>query len=199
VRLCSFAPSFTTGDGRATEIATYMSPAPSLSLAAMLKAGTSPPVNGSRASVASNSRRRERATTRAEGDGRGRFESVRLVHRTRKKKIFHQIRAVRSISVVVDVASVCKIDDSHTVPRFDSITSTYIHTRTVLHLTRARHGIGSHRRVRTEGSRSCRPHGRSVRRSVGRTVRLTMSMDRRTADERSREFAAKLRSSARAK
>ena len=116
-----------------------------------------------------------------------------------QKKIFHQIRAVRSISVVVDRASVCKIDDSHTVPRFDSITSTYIHTRTVLHLTRARHGIGSHRRVRTEGSRSCRPHGRSVRRSVGRTVRLTMSMDRRTADERSREFAATLRSSARSK
>jgi hypothetical protein len=76
-----------------------------------------------------------------------------------QKKIFHQIRAVRSISVVVDRASVCKIDDSHTVPRFDSITSTYI-TRHVLHLTRARHGIGSHRRVRTEGSRSRRPHRR---------------------------------------
>ena len=199
MRLCSFAPSFTTGDGRATEIATYMSPAPSLSLAAMLKAATSPPVNGSRASVASNSRRRERATTRAEGDGRGRFESVRLVHRTRKKRYFTKfVLCGQSVS-----SSTARVFAKSTIrtPFRDSIRSrvhTYIPAH-VLHLTRARHGIGSHRRVRTEGSRSCRPHGRSVRRSVGRTVRLTMSMDRRTADERSREFAAKLRSSARSK
>ena len=198
MRLCSFAPSFTTGDGRATEIATYMSPAPSLSLAAMLKAPTSPAVNGSRASVASNSRRRERATTRAEGDGRGRFESVRLVHRSRKKRYFTKFVLCGVSKIVVDRASVCKIDDSHTVPRFDSITSTYIPAH-ALHLTRARHGIGSHRRVRTEGSRSCRPHGRSVGWFLLRGGPQPSSMDRRTADERSREFAATLRSSARSK
>ena len=100
MRLCSFAPSFTTGDGRATEITTYMSPAPSLSLAVMLKAATcfsdhlcykglafrasrrpGAPRNGARAAACTT----ERHTVRTHGQGQETNVVRRRLRRTQRR------------------------------------------------------------------------------------------------------------------